>query len=545
MLIERASSYEEVYGRFAWHLPERFNIAHAVCDRHARDPDRVALVEERDDGSLNRITFRAVQQLSSRLANTLAHYGLEQGDRVLLQLGQHTEAAITHVACWRAGLVSVPASCLFGPDAIEYRLNHCGARVLITDSANYPKVAEIRDRAETLETVLLVDGEADGALSFWDEIGKASERFDILPVTPDTPAFINYTSGTTGWPKGALHGHRTMLGHMPGLEMLLDFFPQSDDVMWSPADWSWLAGFMDVLMPAWFHGIPVVPYRAQGFDPEHALHLMAKHRVRTSLLTPTMLKMIRQVPSPERYDLNLRCILSGSEPVGQELHEAMGRILRAPINEAYGQTECNLILGNCSAVDSNRSGSLGRALPGHIMAIVSDEGEPLPDGEPGHIACRRPDPVMLLEYWRNPEATRDKFVGDWLMTGDTGIRSEDGFFWFQGRADDIIKSSGYRIGPGEIEDAILAHPSVAMSAVIGVPDPVRGEAVKAFVVLAPGAEPSEALKEEIRESVRGRLAKHEYPREIEFRDSLPMGVTGKILRRELRLAESAQDERAD
>lgn len=541
MLISRGRSYEEIYQRFQWRIPQRYNIASDVCDRHADDASKIALIHELGDGGVQTYTFREVQRFANQFANTLRHYGLKQGDRVILLLGQHPATAIAHIACWKAGLVSVPTSVLFGADALKYRVEISGARAVLTDVANYSKVVEVRGLVESLAQVFLVDGAEPGALRFWDTIGQASDDFATLALAPDTPAFINFTSGTTGWPKAALQGHRSMLGHMPGVEFVLDFFPQPRDVMWSPADWAWLAGLMDVLMPAWFHGVPVLTYRAIKFDAEYALRLMGKHRVTTALLTPTVLKQFRQVPDPRgRFGVNLRAVLSGSESVGKELHTAMSEMLGIAINEGFGQTECNMVLGNSSLVMPVKPGSLGRPLPGHVGAIIDDAGNKLPPGASGHIAFRRPDPVMMLEYLNNPKATSEKYIGDWLITGDVGSADEDGYFWFHGRADDVITSSGYRIGPSEIEDAILRHPKVALAAAIGVPDPVRTEAIKAFIVLAQGCEPSEALADEIRASVRDRLAKHEYPRMIEFVDALPMTTTGKILRRELRDRERAK-----
>ena len=539
MLITRANSYQEVYDAFRWRVPARYNIAADVCDRHAADPSKIALIHERVDGTIETYTFLRIQRAANRLANALQHFGLGLGDRVLLLLGQNPATGIAHVACWKAGMISVPTSTLFGADAVEYRIRTTEARAVITDRANYSKVAELRDRTPTLEKVLLIDGEESGAESFWDVLERASDSFDTLSLTPDTPAFINFTSGTTGWPKGALQGHRSMLGHLPGMEFLMDFLPQPGDVLWSPADWAWLAGLMDILMPGWFYGLPVLTYRASAFDAEQALSMMGKHRVRATLLTPTMLKLIRQVREPKaRFGIDLRVIVSGSEAVGQDLHEQMAALLGAPINEGFGQTEANAIIGNCSLVMPIHYGSLGRSLPGHVADIVDDEGNPLAPGTIGNLALKGPDPVMLLSYWRDPEATKAKFAGDWMITGDLAESDSDGYLWFRGRKDDVITSSGYRIGPGEIEDAIVRHPKVTLAAVIGVPDAERTERIKAFVVLAKGCTPSPALAEEIRISVRDRLARHEYPREIVFVDSLPMTATGKILRRELRKQEA-------
>lgn len=538
MLIPRARTYDEIYQGFRWQVPERFNMAEAVCDRHAGDEGRPALIYEGAGGEVRAYTFRDIQRLANRFANTLLARGLSRGDRVILVLGQRPETAIAHVACWKAGMISVPTSVLFGADAIEYRLNSSEARALVTDRDNYPKVAEIRDRTPALQNVFLVDGAESGALDFWQEVEKASDRFLNVDTSAEDPAFLNYTSGTTGMPKGALQAHRSIIGHMPGIEFVYDFFPQDGDLMWSPADWAWMAGLMDILMPAWFHGKPVLAFRATAFDPEQACHMMGKHKVRNALLTPTMLKLMRKNPEAiARNGVRLRSVLSGGESVGKELLEWSNQNLGCVVNEAFGQTECNLVLGNCASVMPVKPGALGRPIPGHVGAIVDEEGNVLPPAEMGQIAFRRPDPVMLLEYWRNPEATREKFAGDWLLTGDLGVADEDGYFWFHGRADDVITSSGYRIGPGEIEDALLRHPAVLLAAAIGVPDPVRTESIKAFLVLRDGRQASPELEQEIRDHVRTRLAKHEYPRMIEFVDSLPMTTTGKIMRRELRQRE--------
>ena len=534
MLITRGRTYDEIHGAFRWNLPARYNMAYDVCDRHAGDPGRIALIHDRGAGEVRRFSFRDIQRFANRFANVLGAQGLERGDRVMLLLGQNPATAIAHVACWKAGMVSIPTSVLFGADAILYRLQTAGVKAVVTDLANLPKIAEVRGEAADLTSVFVIDGEAPAALPFWPTLERAADAFVNADTGIDDPAFLNFTSGTTGLPKGALQAHRSIFGHVPGCEFVYDFFPQAGDVMWSPADWSWVAGMMDCLMPAWFHGVPVVTHRAARFDPEEALQMMGKYGVRVSLLTPTVLKLIRQVPGLDRFGLNLRAVASGSEPVGRELNEWANTALGVRVNEAYGQTECNMVLGNCAPVMAPKMGSLGKPLPGHIGAIVNDAGEVLAAGEAGHIAFRRPDPVMMLEYWRNPKATAEKYVGDWLMTGDLGHCDEQGYFWFHGRADDVITSAGYRIGPGEIEDALLRHPAVGMAAVIGVPDPVRTESIKAFLVLRQGVAPSEQLGEEIRESVRTRLARHEYPREIEFVETLPMTTTGKIMRRELR-----------
>mgnify|MGYP001461670432 FL=1 len=534
-MLKNGSTYDEVYDSFSWNIPERYNIANDVCDRWADNPERVALIYEDGEGEVHTYSFAEVKRYANQFANTLNSCGLVRGDRVTLLLAQDPECAIAHVGCFKAGIVSSPTSVLFGPDAIIYRLNDCGAKAVVTDLVNYPKIAEIRDQCPTVEHVFVVDGEPDGAANFWSEIKNANDSFTNVDTAADDIAWISYTSGTTGMPKGSVQPHRMILGHMPSLEFMYDFFPQDKDTLWSPADWAWMAGLADILLPGWFHGRTVVATAMKGFDAEEAYRILDQHNVTLSLLTPTMLKLMRQIPNAlERYDLKLRAVLSGGEAVGKELLEWADRELNIRINEAFGQTECNVILGNNGNVFPIKPGSIGRPMPGTVCAIINDDGLVLGPGEEGHIACKRPHPVMLLEYLNKPEATQEKFIGEWLITGDTGHVDEDGYFWFHGRADDVITSSGYRIGPGEIEDALLKHDAVQMVAVIGVPDPVRTEVVKAFVIPAAGVSPDEELISQLRDSVRSRLAKHEVPKLIEFVDSLPMTTTGKIMRRELR-----------
>ena len=537
MLIKHAGSYREIYDAFRWNVPQRFNIATACCDRWAVDPDRVALIHEQPDGQVRRYTFAELRELSNRCANMLVGLGLQRNDRVLLLLGQRPETAILHLAAWRAGMISVLCSVLFGADAVSYRVQTSGAKVVITDDANLDKAIEVAGDAR----VLCVDGGRGGAADFWALLREGAGTFATVDTDADDPAFLLFTSGTTGPAKGALHAHRSLLGHMPCIEMQHDFFPQPGDVVWSPADWAWIAGLMDVLMPSWFHGVPVLAFRSVGFDPEQAFHMIAKHDVTNTLLVPTMIRLMKQVPNPRsRYELKVRSLISGGEAVGPEIIEWTQDALGIRINEVFGQTECNLVLGHNAALMEPKPGSLGQPIPGHVGAIVDDAGNELPAGEVGQIAFRRPDPVMLLEYWNNPVATRDKFAGDWLLTGDLGVRDEDGYFWYRSRADDVITSAGYRIGPGEIEEALLRHPAVRLAAAIGVPDAVRTESIKAFLVLAEDRQPTDALAQEIREFVKTRLARHEYPRDIEFVDSLPTTTTGKIMRRELRERERAR-----
>jgi acetyl-CoA synthetase len=532
-MLTRHEDYAELTGSFVWKVPDRYNIGVDVCDKHADDPDRVALIVEEEDGTVRRHTFAEIRDLTNRLCNVLAAHRLQRGDRLAVLLPQSPETAIAHVAGFKAGLITIPLFALFGAEALEYRLGDSGARVLVTDKVGYEKVAPLRGRLPALELVLCIDGAPEGAVGFHEALAGASDVFTPVDTGPDDPAVIIYTSGTTGSPKGALHGHRVLLGHLPGVELPHEFFPQPGDLFWTPADWAWIGGLFDVLMPAWHHGVPVLAHRFRKFDPHEAVALMARHGVRNVFLPPTAIKLMRRA-GVTGEGLNLRTVASGGETLGGELLEWGRSVFGATINEFYGQTECNLVVGNAAGHLGFRTGSMGRAIPGHRVEVIDDQGNVVPPGTVGSIAIHRPDPVMFLGYWNKPEATRDKFIGEWLVTGDLGRRDDEGFFWYVGRDDDVITSGGYRIGPGEIEECLIGHPDVALAAVIGVPDPIRTEIVKAYVVLRAGVEPTPELAREIQDFVKVRLAAHEYPREVAFVAELPMTVTGKVMRRVLR-----------
>jgi acetyl-CoA synthetase len=538
-MLQKKSTYEEVYRSFHWQIPEYYNIGVDVCDKWADERYRLALIYEDEGGRTEKYTFWDIKNLSNRLANALRAHGIARGDRVGILLPQCPETAIAHVAAYKLGAIAIPLFTLFGPDALEYRLMNSGAQAVITDGANVEKVLQIRDRLPDLKLLFVTRGKPEtGVIDFWTVLEKGSSRFEPVPTKSDDPALIIYTSGTTGPPKGALHAHRVVLGHVPGVEFFHNFFPKKEDVYWTPADWAWIGGLIDVLLPSWHHGVPVVAYRAKKFDPEQAFHFIAKYGIRNAFMPPTALKMMRQVKNPkDRYDYRMRTIGCGGETLGEELLDWGRQVMDLEINEFYGQTEVNLVVGNCCEIMPVHRGSMGKPIPGHRVEVVDVEGNIVPTGAVGEIAILRPDPVMFLNYWKNPQATRDKFVLDWSLTGDLGKKDEDGYIWYVARKDDVITSSGYRIGPAEIEDCLLKHPAVTMSAVIGKPDPVRTEVVKAFVVLKAGVKGSEELAREIQEFVKTRLAAHEYPREIEFLSELPMTSTGKIIRGALRKEE--------
>ena len=333
-----------------------------------------------------------------------------------------------------------------------------------------------------------------------------------------------------------MRARRGIRGSIPGFVHWHDFFPQEGDMFWSRADWAWAGGLLDALLPSWYFGLPILGYRGR-FDAERAYDLLERYGVRNTFLFPTALKlMLKAVPEPRaRYRLNLRSIMSAGESVGATVIEWAREQLGVTINEMFGQTEINYVVGNCQSAWPVKPGSIGRPYPGHRVAIIDEKGSEVERNQLGEIAVHRAgDPVFFLEYWKNPQATKDKFVGDWGLTGDQGKMDEDGYIWYQGRSDDVIKSAGYRIGPAEIESCLIKHPAVANAAVIGKPDETRGAIVKAYIVLQPGQQASRALEEDIQKHVRARLAPYEYPREIEFIDALPMTTTGKVQRKELR-----------
>jgi len=537
-MLSMASTYDQVYQSLKWDIPEYFNMAVAVCDRHAdATPNKTALIFEDENANITTYDFVTVKRLSNKLANFFMARKLIQGDRVAIVLSQSIEAGVSHLAAWKAGLISIPMFTLFGEDALQFRLSNSGAKVVITDHENLWKIEALKSKCPQLQHIIVtdLDTEGSGLFDFWKMLDVASDQFTPVKTLAEDPALIIYTSGTTGNPKGALHAHRTLLGHLPGVEFPHEFFPKTNDLMWTPADWAWIGGLMNVLMASWYHGVPVLARRAKKYDPEQALDLMARHRVRNTFMPPTALNLMRKVENIQtRFDINLRTITCAGEPMGAELLHWGRDVLGVSLNEYYGQTECNLVVANCAQLMDIKPGSMGRAVPGHIVEIIDENGEILKPGSEGDFAVLAPDPVMLLKYWNNDIATAEKFRGQWLLMGDRGIKDDEGYFWFKGRADDVITSAGYRIGPGEIEDCLTKHPAVALAAAIGVPDPVRTESIKAVILLRHGHNGGPQLEKEIRDFVSHRLSPHERPRIIEFVDQLPMTATGKIKRKELR-----------
>lgn len=532
-MLERRDDYQSLYRDFRWRIPQHFNIGTAVSDHWAaREPDRVALLDYRAEGEAEKLTYGELAARSNSFANGLRALGVRRGDRVALLLPQSFETVIAHVAIYKLGAIAVPLALLFGVEALEYRLQTAGVKAVVTNSSGAAKLARIGSRLTDLEAVVSIDGAESGVRDFHRIVAGHPSSFVAEDTTPDDPAMMIFTSGTTGPPKGALHGHRVLLGHLPGVQTAYEFLPQPGDLMWTPADWAWAGGLLNALLPSLYFGVPVVSARFEKFDPEAALGLVEKMGVRTAFIPPTALRMLKSVENiRKRFHLKLRSVGSAGESLGRETYDWARAEFGLTVNEFYGQTECNLVLSSCAALGVSRGGAIGKPVPGHEVAIIDAEGRRMKPGEVGQIAIRRPDPVMFLEYWRSPEATAKKFIGDWMTTGDQGIEDEDGYFQFFGRDDDVITSAGFRIGPGEIEDCLTGHPAVALAAAVGKPDALRTEIVKAYVVLKDGFVGDAALGDEIKLWVRERLSAHEYPREVEFVDSMPLTTTGKVIRR--------------
>ncbi len=536
-MLEKRQTYQALYDDFAWKIPSRYNIAHEACEQWAeRSPEKTAILTWHGAGDVAPVSYGDLSRLSSQFANALKEQQVGPDDRVALFLPQCVETAIAHLAIYKLGAIAVPLALLFGTDALEYRLAFSGAKAIVTNQQGLRKLKEIKSMLPQLELIYCIDDGGDGSIDFYRVVDRQPTEFQLADTAPDTPALMIFTSGTTGQPKGALHGHRVLAGHLPGVQMHHEFLPRKGDILWTPADWAWAGGLLNVLLPGLALGVPVVCSFMQKFVPEQAYELMADARVRNVFLPPTALKLMKAVAKPlEKYDLALRTIGSGGEALGRETLEWGKNTLGVVINEFYGQTECNLVVSSCGQIGVSRPGAIGKPVPGHHVAVVNQNGELCATGEAGQIAVKRPDPVMFLKYWKNDEATRQKFIGDWMLTGDQGICDEDGYIHFFGRDDDIITSSGYRIGPGEIEDCLIGHPCVVLAAAVGKPDQLRTEIVKAYVVLAKGCTPGVKLEEDIRRHVRERLSAHEYPREIAFVDSMPLTTTGKVIRRKFRV----------
>ncbi|MFY1706726.1 AMP-binding protein [Tritonibacter scottomollicae] len=492
-----------------WDIPERLNMAAQAMD-HAGD--KLAIIDL-TSGSRRDVSHGDLAVMVDGLARALLQR-VAPGDRVGVLLSQSPWCAAAHLAIWKIGAISVPLFKLFQHDALANRIEDAGANYVLTDSEG---AAQLGDLATPLIAA---------------EIGIAGDPVPFADTMSEDPAVIIYTSGTTGKPKGALHGHRMLTGHLPGVSISHDHLGQPGDCLWTPADWAWIGGLFDVAMPGLALGVPVVAARLDKFTPETCAEVIRLGDVRNVFFPPTALRMLKAAGQGLRA---LRSVASGGEPLGAEMLAWGQRHLGVTINEFYGQTECNMTVSSCGADFPVRLGCIGKPVPGHVVEVIDADGQPT--REEGDVAVRRGSGSMMLEYWNRPDATAEKFHGDWLVTGDRGIW-EEGYLRFVGREDDVITSAGYRIGPSEIEDCLMTHPAVATVGVVGKPDALRTEIVKAYVVLKPDHAPSE---KELQDYVKERLASYSYPREIAFLDALPMTVTGKVIRKELKRRASAEE----
>jgi acetyl-CoA synthetase len=540
--------YDYLYQSFRWHVPARFNIAEACCTRWADDDTRVAIHYEDESGYTSTLSYAALQADANRLSNLLSELGVIRGSCVAIILPQRPETAISHIACYQAGAVAMPMSILFGPDALEYRMQNSEAVVAIVDQAGLQNLASIRAQCPHLQHIIAIDCDAPDTLDWHSALRQSATDFTAIDTAASDPAILIYTSGTTGAPKGTLIPHCAIIGNLTGFVASQNWFPQTGDVFWSPADWAWTGGLMDALLPTLYFGKPIVGYRGR-FSAETAFRLLEKYAVTNTFLFPTALKiMMKAVPAPRAtYQLKLRAIMSAGEAVGDAVFNWGQVTLGITINEMFGQTEMNYIVGNSAEKWPAKAGSMGRPYPGHRVAVIDDDGALVEPGTVGEVAVHRTDihgdadPIFFLGYWKNPVATSDKFSGDWCRTGDLASMDEDGYLWYQGRADDMFKAAGYRIGPSEIENCLIKHAAVANAAVVPKPDVERGNIIKAYIMLTPDIVRNAAsdlqLIAELQTHVRGQLAPYEYPKEIEFVDELPMTTTGKLLRRVLRVRE--------
>jgi len=547
LTVVGATSFAGASARHRWQIPSDYNVTLDCLERPFHKQGAVALYYEDDEGHTATFTFGQMREASCRFANALRSLDVKRGDVVAVHTPQRPETAIIHMALYRLGAIGLPISKLFGPDAIQYRLENSSAKAILMEPETVGKLEGVREKVPTLKHVIVCGGKAAGlpgggkvdGLDFDDLLAKGSDRFtpDRSPNAED-PLLLMYTSGTTGNPKGVLHVNRYVLGHN-GIDYSYNFL-RDGDLYYSPADWAWAGGLLDGLLAIWPYGTPVLAYRSKArFDPEVTLRLLEKYGASVGLYPPTALKSLREIKKPRQKftSLKLRCIVSGAEPVSPELARWVDEELKVEFNQGFGQTEANYFIGTCGAMEPYKLEPLGKPFPGHRVAVVDSEGNPVKHGDIGEIAIGRVSPVVMKEYWKNPEAMQEKFKGEWCVTGDMGYADDEGYVYFQGRGDDVIKTSGYRVGPAEIEAKIIEVSGVASCAVIGVSDPQRGQAIKAFIKVLPGTEKSDALIRQIQDHVKKKLAAHEYPREIEFIEEFPMTVTGKVRRRDLRDAE--------
>lgn len=532
--LARMTDYASTYENFQWEVPERFNFTRDVFDVWSEDPEKLAMLWVDDEGTEKRYTFAELSRLSRRLANVLKSQGVQKGERVFVLMPRLVEWWIANLACLRMGTIMVPGTGQLTAKDLQYRFDAAQGVAIISDDINAPKVEQVKDECSSLRTMIII-GEKEGWLSYEEEMAKASDEFETVDTASDENAIMFFTSGTTGLPKITVHTHASYpIGHRVTGAYWLDLQP--DDLHWNLSDTGWAKASWSSLFGPWNQGAAVFVHHSTRFDSKKTLEFLSKYPITTLCGAPTNYRVfVLEDLSQYKFDTLRHCVAAG-EPLNPEViavwKDATGVIIR----DGYGQTESCVLVANFPG-EPVKEGSMGKPTPGFNVSIIDNDGNEAKTGVEGDIAVKvKPIPPVGLfkEYWGEPERTASCFVGDWYITGDRGMKDEDGYIWFIGRADDVIISSGYRIGPFEVESALIEHDGVAESAVVASPDELRGEIVKAFIVLTPGYSPSDELIKELQDFVKNNTAPYKYPREIEFVEDLPKTVSGKIRRIELR-----------
>lgn len=505
-----------------------YNMSQDI-DRHASE-NKIAIRWLNDKGERKEISYLELKEKSDQLARGFIEEGLQKGDRVLILLPRVPEAYIAYMACLKAGLIILPGSELLMPLDIAYRLRHAEVKAVIADSALIHRVDEAISQGHPVP-YKFVRGSAEGNWKPMDLL-KGSDQTALPQVFSDDIAFISYTSGTTGGPKGVVHHHSWGIAHQKTVtKTWLNI--EDGDIVWATAGPGWAKWVWSPFIATLGAGATAFVYHG-SFDAKTYLHLLEQEKINVLCCTPTEYRMMAKIDDLDRYNLNhLRSVVSAGEPLNREVIDVFKKHFGVLVRDGYGQTENTLLIANQVGMES-KPGSMGKPTPGNRVAIIDDHGRELPSGKVGHIAVHKTTPALFKGYYQDPERTQEAFIGDWYLTGDLARKDDDGYFWFEGRADDIIISSGYTIGPFEVEDALVKHPAVKECAVVGSPHPIRGQIVKAFVILKDSITPSESLVVELQNHVKKMTAPYKYPREIEFVETLPKTASGKIRRVELR-----------
>lgn len=534
-------NYSDTYRAFKLTQPERYNWAYEVFDKWGEDPDKRAMLWVSDDGEARDVTFSEFGERSRRFANALTTLGVEPGDRIMIMLPRLVEWWEIVLSCIRGRFVAVPGTTLMTPRDITYRNQVAGVTTVITDAENVHKIEAIRDQCPDLREVIIVGGDSDEYHGYETLLTSASDELPNPNNSSEDLMMLYFTSGTTGYPKMVpiTHGNYP-IGHVATGKFWMDQRPT--DLHWTISDTGWAQAAWSCFFGPWNMGAALFIWDQRGkYQPSTTLEALEKYPITTFFAPPTAYRML-VLEDLDGFEFKaLRHCMGAGEPVNPEVIDAWKAGTGLHIWEAYGQTETTLCAATFPGME-HRPGSMGVTAPGYYVAVIDEDGNELPEGEEGEMAIRtNPDrPVGLFPgYWRNPEANQKCFQGDWYYTGDRATRDKDGYFWFIGRSDDVIISASYRIGPFEVESALIEHHAVAEAAVIAKPDPARTNIVKAFVVLVPGYAPSNGLLTELQDHVKATTAPYKYPREIEFLDELPKTISGKIRRTELRQREGA------